>query len=110
MTVTEQELFTGYAGSGRPTAATRVPRPAPSPVAVAVALETRIAELRGYVRWYADMEPTRRFHWRDLEAQHRGELAALLRIVRRARRVEADRPDPIDAAKAWHDWQAAGPA
>jgi hypothetical protein len=80
MAITERELIAGYAGSRR----------TPTDHALALAVAERVRELRGYVRWYNALEPTRRWTWRDIESDHRRELAGLLRLVRRARQVEAD--------------------
>jgi hypothetical protein len=63
----------------------------------------RISELlivRGWYRryrWTAEWSPRRQ--------EYEVELRALVKIARKARKLAP--PDPIDEAKAYHDWQAA---
>jgi hypothetical protein len=55
--------------------------------AIAVALQERIGELRQFVDWYRTTMPWLRQILAQNERQHRAELAALLRIQRRAQRA-----------------------
>ncbi len=96
--ITEPDLFRGYAPTTR----------AAQDHALRVVIEERIATLWLYRKWW------RANRWADWPAERLeldGELRALVRLVRAARRVTA--PDPITEAKAWqdgavayHDWQA----
>lgn len=74
--------------------------------ALAVTLELRIAELRGYVRWYKATDPWLRSIMEDIEREHRAELGVLLRLKQRAARLSraAQQPAGVD----YHTWQAAG--
>ena len=62
----------------------------------------RIHDLLVYRRWF------REHRWADWPQERHDydvELRALVRLARQARKLGA--PDPMDAAKAYHDWQAA---
>ena len=66
-----------------------------------IVVEQRISELWRYRRWW---RANRGADWpiirRDLET----ELRALVRLVRKARKIAAAVPDPMDVAKGYEDW------
>ena len=74
--------------------------------ALAVSVEARIAELRRYVEWYRTTLPWLRRILADNERRHRAELAALLRLQRRAARIAGPISDPYPPGASYHDVQA----
>lgn len=67
----------------------------------------RIAILLGYRKWIKALlanDPSRAPYWKPLDLEYRAELAVLLRLARRARRLEAARPDPMSQWKSYADW------
>lgn len=90
-------------------------RPAPAPIhdhALRVVIEERIAELWAWRAWYRQRADWASFM--GLRAEHDAELRALVRLARRARKIAAAAPDPIDSYRSalergigYHDHQAA---
>ena len=73
-----------------------------------VVIEERIAQLLSDRRWYRKQSSPG--YWFDLAQEARRELLILLRIRRQVRAIVAARPDPMDAYKSYHDWQASATA
>lgn len=63
----------------------------------------RIHDLLVYRHWF---RTNRWADWPTIRAEYEIELRALVRLARQARRLEAAKPDPMDAFKSYHDWQA----
>ncbi len=63
-----------------------------------VVIEERIGELLRWRTWYREH---RWAEWSDLRREDAAELRALVRLARRARRLEAD---PLTLAKGYEDW------
>lgn len=71
-----------------------------------VVLEERIRDLLKLRKWYRQ---NRWAEWPDLRHENEIELRALVALGRKARKLAANAPDPLDQYKSFHDWQAAGP-
>ena len=69
-------------------------------------MEDRIRDLWKIRQWYRQ---NRWAEWSDLRRENQVELRALVALGRRARKLAAAAPDPLDEYKSYHDWQAAGP-
>jgi hypothetical protein len=64
----------------------------------------RIHDLLVYRRWF------RQHRWADWPQERHDyevELRALVTLARKARKLSAAAPDPLDEYKSFHDWQAA---
>ena len=72
------------------------PTPATEGHALQVVMEQRVAELLRYRRWW---RANRWADWPELRTQNDAELRALVKLMRRARRIAATAYDPITMAK-----------
>ena len=65
----------------------------------------RIKQLLSYRRWHYTNR--RLIDWPDLRHDDRVELRALIRLLRQWRRIEAQKPDPMDTWKSFESWTEA---
>ena len=70
-----------------------------------VVIDERIAQLWRDLHWYRHQP--RPAHWFGLAMEARRELHVLLPLARKARRLAAAQPDPMDQYKSLAEWTEA---